>query len=95
VKVNIHLNPTFVAAGTMLEESFNNGVYSAPRLIDIARAVRHARGKGISVFIGLCDEGLAVEGGSFLRPGEEAMVEQLERFNQTGDYRILEKLCAE
>ncbi len=94
INVNMHLNPTYVAVGTALEESFRNRQYAPPRLRDVARAVRHARGKGLSVFIGLADEGLAVEGGSFLRPGEEHLAEELERFNRTQDYDILDGICA-
>ncbi len=93
VKIGIHLNPTYVATGTPLAESLVRGEYTPPRLVDVARAVRHARDRGLRVFIGLYDEGLAVEGGSFVRPGEDAIVEKLERFNQTEDYGILEQLC--
>jgi radical SAM enzyme (TIGR01210 family) len=93
VPINMHLNPTYVAKGTPLAESFEKGEYSPPRLGDVARALQHARGKNLSVFIGLSDEGLAVEGGSFLRPGDEGLVEKLEEFNRTQDYDILETLA--
>ncbi len=86
VAVNMHLNPTYAAAGTALAESFLRGEYSPPRLADVVRAVRHAEGKRLSVFVGLYDEGLAVEGGSFLRPGDEETVGRLERFNRTQDF---------
>lgn len=92
VRINIHLNPTYAAAGTMLAESFVRGEYTPPRLTDVARAVAHARGKAVSVFAGLYDEGLAVEGGSFVRPGEEDIVEKLELFNRTQDYGVLDQL---
>ncbi len=90
--VNLHLNPTYAAQGTPLADSFKRGEYSPPRLHDVAEAVRHARGKQLSVFVGLYDEGLAVEGGSFLRPGDEPLVEKLEQFNRTQDYDVLEGL---
>ena len=61
----------------------------------MAAAARHARGKPISLFIGLTDEGLAVEGGSFLRPEDGPLVEQLEWFNCTQDFDILESICRE
>jgi hypothetical protein len=60
----------------------------------VASAAKHARGKPLSIFIGLFDEGLAVEGGSFLRQGDEGIVKELERFNRTQDYDILDRLCA-
>ena len=86
--------PTFVAFGTPLEQSFRNGEYTAPRLIDVARAALHAETRNISVFIGLYDEGLAVEGGSFLREGETELVRALELFNKTQDFNILRATCA-
>ncbi len=92
IHINMHLNPTYVAAGTMLEEKFRQGKYTPPLLKDVAEASRHARDKRISLFIGLSDEGLAVEGGSFLRAGDEELVEALERFNRTRDYDILDRI---
>ena len=92
--VNMHLNPTFVASGTAMEEAFRRGRYAPPLLRDVARAARAGRGKPLSVFIGLDDEGLAVEGGSFVRPGDGPLVEELQRFNRTQDYGILDRICA-
>ena len=93
ISINMHLNPTFAARGTALESEFKKGNYSPPRLADVASAARDARDKNISVFIGLSDEGLAVEGGSFIREGEEEMIECLEQFNRSGDFDILDSLC--
>jgi uncharacterized Fe-S cluster-containing MiaB family protein len=90
----MHLNPTYVAAGTVLEAAFRRGHYSPPDLRDVARAALHARGKPVSVYIATYDEGLAVEGGSFLRQGEEALIEDLARFNRTQDFGILEAIAA-
>ena len=46
------------------------------------------------MFVGLSDEGLAVEGGSFVREKEEYLVEKLEQFNRTQDYDILDRICS-
>lgn len=89
VHINIHLNPTYVAFGTILETSFHDGSYTPPLLKDVARAVRHGEGKNISIYVGLNDEGLAVEGGSFLRPGDEAVCAKLGEFNKSQDYSLL------
>ena len=94
VRINLHLNPTYVAAGTGLEVAFKAGEYAPPRLMDVARSVLHAKGTGLTVFIGLFDEGLAVEGGSCIRPGQEGAVAELERFSETQDFSILERLIA-
>jgi radical SAM enzyme (TIGR01210 family) len=93
ISINMHLNPTYVASGTILEQAFRKGEYAPPRLRDVAAAARHGRDKRISVFIGLEDEGLAVDGGSFIRPGEEQLVEQLQEFNRTQDYDLLDAIC--
>ena len=92
VRINMHLNPTYVASGTPLATAFQRGEYIPPQLIDVAKAALHAKGKNISLFLGLFDEGLAVEGGSFVRPGDEELIEQLEQFNRTQDYKILESV---
>ena len=70
VPINIHLNPTFVAKGTILEEAFNEGKYYPPFLMDVVKAALHAENKNLSIFVGLYDEGLAVNGGSFIRNGK-------------------------
>jgi len=94
VKINMHLNPTFAARGTALEKAFLKGRYQPPLLIDTARAAVYSKGKPVSIFIGLYDEGLAVDGGSFIRPGDEKLVEDLEEFNRTQDYSILERIIS-
>jgi radical SAM enzyme (TIGR01210 family) len=94
VDINMHLNPTYVAKGTALAESFAAGDYAPPRLYDVARAALHAKGKGISVFVGLYDEGLAVEGGSFIRPGDDELIGVLEAFNRSQDFSALERALA-
>lgn len=94
IGINMHLNPTFVASGTILEEVFRKGEYVPPFLLDVTKATQHAKDKPLSIFIGLFDEGLAAEGGSFLREGGEELVKKLEQFNRTQDYGILDRICA-
>lgn len=90
--INMHLNPTYVATGTAIETAFLNGRYTPPFLKDVIAAAHHAAGKPISIFIGLSDEGLAVPGGSFLRAGEDYLVDAIEQYNRTQEYRILHDL---
>lgn len=90
--VNMHLNPTYVAKGTVLEKYFNEGRYAPPRLKDVAEAAAYGEGKRITIYLGLSDEGLAVKGGSFLRKGDEGLVKKLEQFNQTQNYDILNQI---
>lgn len=92
LNINIHLNPTYVAKGTMLEEAFLKGEYQPPFLKDVARAACFAERKPISMFIGLSDEGLAVEGGSFFREGDSELIEVMEEFNVTQDFNLLKRI---
>ena len=94
VTINMHLNPTYAAVGTALADAHANGEYEPPKLKDVARAVAHGRDSKLSIFVGLYDEGLAVPGGSFLRPGDEPVVELLEQFNRTQDYRFVDEVIA-
>ena len=91
-EINMHLNPTYVATGTLLERAFHDGTYIPPFLVDVARAVRHAENKSVSIFVGLSDEGLAVPGGSFIREEEKHLIALLEQFNQTQDYTLLRSI---
>jgi radical SAM enzyme (TIGR01210 family) len=92
ITLNMHLNPTYAAYGTRLGKAFVQGEYLPPTLHDLAQAASHAQGKNISVFLGLSDEGLAEQGGSFVREGEEELLEQLEAFNRSQNYSILNDL---
>lgn len=94
IKISLHLNPTYVASGTILEKSFKKGEYFPPRLIDVARSVLFAEGKNVPVFIGLSDEGLSCPGGSAIRENDEIIVSKLEEFNRTQDFNILRSLVA-
>ena len=89
IEINMHLNPTYVARGTVLETEFNKGNYQPPKLESVQQAVLAAEQKRISLYVGLNDEGLAVPGGSFKREGDEELLEKLNNFNQTGDFSIL------
>ncbi|MBI4425419.1 MAG: hypothetical protein HY554_16940 [Elusimicrobia bacterium] len=88
-RINMHLNPTYVARGTRLETAFREGRYAPPRLETLRRAALAAEGKRITVFLGLYDEHLAVEGGSFIRRGDGPLLERLRAFNKTQDFSCL------
>lgn len=92
-QLSMHLNPTFAGVGTPLARDFEDGTFVPPTLQQLARAAQHGEGKGVPIFLGLNDEGLAVPGGSFLRPGDEPVVARLEVFNRTGDYAILREVA--
>lgn len=90
--ISIHLNPTYAARGTPLAEAFKNHRYTPPFLSDVIEAVRYGEKFGIPIFVGLNAEDLEVEGGSFIRPGDENIVPILEAFNKTQNYRLFDSL---
>ncbi|MBA4386407.1 MAG: hypothetical protein C0404_00395 [Verrucomicrobia bacterium] len=89
IHINMHLNPTYAASGTRLGDAFTRKEYAPPHLRDVAAAVLHAKGKRLTIYVGLSDEGLAVPGGSFIRPGDEPLIAALEQFNRTQDHDVL------
>lgn len=91
IEINMHLNPTFVARGTVLETEYRKGNYKPPKLESVQKVALAAQRKQISLYIGLSDEGLAVPGGSFRGEGDEELLEKLQNFNQTGDFSILKE----
>ena len=95
VKINMHLNLTYVAKGTKLVQPFLDGEYIPPTLKDAANAIMIAKESDnslFSIYLGLYDEGLAVEGGSFLRPGDEENLALLEQFNITQNFAYIEEV---
>ncbi|MBF0105258.1 MAG: hypothetical protein HQM16_08015 [Deltaproteobacteria bacterium] len=93
LKINMHINPTYVARDTLLEKAFFEGRYTPPTLVHLAKAALRGKKSGVTVFLGLSDEGLAVPGGSFIRKGDQAIIKKLEQFNRTQDFGILEKVA--
>ncbi|MBN1183116.1 MAG: hypothetical protein JXB49_12560 [Bacteroidales bacterium] len=92
IEINMHLNPTYVSRGTVLEKEFLKGNYTPPTLASTREAVLHAKDKNITLYVGLSDEGLAVDGGSFLRPDdpdEMKLFEKFEKFNATQNFQFL------
>jgi len=95
VKMNIHINLTYVAKGTKLVQEFLNGNYIPPTLKLAAETIIIAKSLDnpyFSIYLGLYDEGLAVEGGSFLRPGDEENLKLLEQFNITQNFEYIEQV---
>ena len=81
----MHLNPTFVSVGTELDEAFRNGTYLPPQLQTVYEILSAVQLKNVPIYLGLNDEGLAVEGGSFIRDGDEKLLQVLRHYNQSGE----------
>ncbi|MCP4219347.1 MAG: hypothetical protein GY765_32230 [bacterium] len=89
IGINMHLNPTFVSTGTPLETEFLAGNFTPPLLDNVREAALTAENKKVSIFVGLNDEGLSVPGGTFIREGDEELVEKFNQFNRTQDFSYL------
>lgn len=84
--VTMHLNPTFAAIETPLEAACRDGRYAPPKLSDLESFLAALPPTPIKIHLGLNDEGLASEGGSFIRPGDEAVLRRLKVFNRLGRF---------
>jgi len=91
VAISAHLNPTFVARGTELEGSFEKAGYQPPDLASVVDVLQATRDDGVWTFVGLDDEGLASEGGSFRcdRLPRGPLTDALWSFNASKDYAAL------
>jgi uncharacterized Fe-S cluster-containing MiaB family protein len=78
----IHINPTYVARNTWLENKFKEGSYSPPTLRDLVGLISQYPALLSDVRIGLSDEGLAAEGGSFRKEGDQEYYDWLCGFNR-------------
>ena len=60
VNINLHISPTYVAVGTLLEKEFNEGNYTPPGPVEIAALCDSLEiFKSVSYYISLNDEGLS------------------------------------
>lgn len=60
VKINIHISPTYVAVGTLLEKEFNEGNYTPPGPKEVGMLCDElALYSNVSYYISLNDEGLS------------------------------------
>ena len=89
IKINAHINPAYVARGTILERKYNEGTYSPPSLVDVCRVVLSAEDKDVSIFVGLNDEGLTHDDHRISKLSCREMMVRLEKFNQTQDFDLL------
>ncbi|RKZ80775.1 MAG: hypothetical protein DRR19_23080 [Candidatus Parabeggiatoa sp. nov. 1] len=91
LKINLHLNMTYVSTGTELMEAFENNQYSLASLSLVPKAILAAENTRLTVYVGLYDEGLAIKGGHFEKVGNLQLIKMLQQFNQTQDYGLLKK----
>ncbi len=65
VPVSIHLNPTYIAEGCKLTDEMVANGYEPPELTSLIKVLVAARDLDLSIYAGLDDEGMAIEGGTY------------------------------
>jgi len=87
VPVAVHLNPTYIARGCRLTEELVAHGYQPPELESVIAVTLAARRRGLPIYVGLDDEGMAIEGGTFRSTGldRERVVAALQSFNRHQD----------
>lgn len=94
VFVSIHLNPTYIAKGCRLTEELVAHGYEPPELTSVIDVVVASVRRGLPIYVGLDDEGLAIEGGTFQDTGvdRDRVVAALQAFNRHQDLpRLVEE----
>jgi radical SAM enzyme (TIGR01210 family) len=87
VPVSVHLNPTYIAKGCRLTEELIAHGYQPPELTSVIEVVLAAAARGLPTYVGLDDEGMAIEGGVFRASGLDRgrAVTALQAFNRHQD----------
>ncbi len=91
VPVSIHLNPTYIAKGCQLTDDLVAHGYEPPELTSVIEVVGVADRRGIPIYVGLDDEGMAIEGGTFESHGLDRVgaVSALQAYNRHQDFARL------
>jgi radical SAM enzyme (TIGR01210 family) len=91
VRTAVHLNPTYIAENCSLTTDMIKFGYQAPEMSSIIEIVVKANKLNLQVYVGLDDEGIAVEGGIFRNTGfdRKSTIEALLEFNKHQNLNIL------
>ncbi len=91
VPISIHLNPTYIAKGCSLTDEMIKYGYQPPELSSVIEVVRAAGELKVPLYVGLDDEGMAIEGGTFRSTGlnKEKAVNALKAFNKHQNFQQL------
>ncbi len=98
VPTAVHLNPTYMAEGCTLTEELRLHRYEPPELSSVIAVVRAAEALSMPIYLGLDDEGLAVDEGTFRATGLDRArtVAALQAYNRHQDFdRMLAEAGAE
>lgn len=88
VMVSVHLNPTYIAEGCALTQEMIDTGFQPPELMSVIKVVDYAHHLKVPIYVGLDDEGQAVEGGTFRATGldKDKAVKAIQDFNRHQDF---------
>jgi radical SAM enzyme (TIGR01210 family) len=91
VPIAIHLNPTYIAVGCSLTNEMIQFGYKPPELSSVIEVVKVSAELGMPLYVGLDDEGMAIEGGTFRSTGldKDRAVKALKAFNKHQNFEQL------
>jgi len=89
VPVSVHLNPTYIAEGCSLTNEMLESGFQPPELTSVIKVVEFASHLKTPIYVGLDDEGMAVEGGTFRSTGldKKKTVKALQDFNRHQNFK--------
>ena len=93
VETSVHLNPTYIAKDCSLTDSMIKFGFQPPELSSVIEVLKFARNLGITIYAGLDDEGMAIQGGTFRYTGlnKEKAVKAILSFNNHQDFEKMVK----
>jgi archaeosine synthase beta-subunit len=96
VPLQLRVNSMYRAEGSPWAKQAAAAGWTPPSVFDLARVMEAVARPGVEVYAGLSAEGLATPDGHFdSRPDYRPEAEELmERYNETGDYRLLPAVAA-
>lgn len=88
VPTAVHLNPTYMAEGCSLTVELRLHEYQPPELSSVIEVVKAAEALSMAIYLGLDDEGLAVDEGTFRSTGLDRArtVAALQAYNRHQDF---------
>lgn len=91
VPISIHLNPTYIAHGCSLTNEMIKFGFQPPELSSVIEVISAASELKMPLYVGLDDEGMAIEGGTFRSNGlnKEKATDAIKAFNRHQDFSQL------
>ncbi len=89
VETSLHLNPTYIAKDCSLTDNMIKFGFQPPELSSVIEVLKFAKDLDITIYAGLDDEGMAIQGGTFRYTGlnKEKAVKSILSFNNHQDFK--------